>query len=138
MYNIYLNLFIITVDLQSTKKYILSKQEKDISIPRLPLENFNKSKVKIQLSEYIRNIVPMNILGIMPQIISMHSQILEDTYKGIKLYADQDYDSNIECVYGCLVDYIKPVSADYHWIEFSYEIPNSYSANIFEVCQYLQ
>lgn len=135
-YDIYLNLFIVSVDLKTTKKYILSCCDKDIVIPRITLQQFNKTKLKHDLSEYIRNIVPMNILGVIPQIINLHSQLLANTYK--KLNKHNVEDSNIESVYGCLVDHINPSNTNYFWTEFAYEIPNDYSANIFEVCQYLQ
>lgn len=141
MYNIYINLFILTVDLKSQKKYILSQEEKDINIPRIALNSINKSKIKYELSEYIRNIIPMNILGVLPQVINLHSQTLANTYKKLDLYSyslEENNESNIESIYGCLVDYINPSNSNFHWIEFAYEIPNNYSANIFEVCQYLR
>lgn len=134
MSDIFLNLFIVTADLKTQKKYILSTTESHITIPRLRFGLFNKNHLKSQLSEYIRNIIPMNILGILPQVISLHSTVLASTYKKLNLYDD----SSIECIYGCLVDHINPSQPDYYWIEFMYEIPNDYSANIFEVCQYLQ
>jgi hypothetical protein len=136
MYNVYINLFVVSVNLQSRKKYILSKNSNEIEIPRILCKSDFKPKIKPYLSEFIRNIVPMNILGIIPQIITLHSQMLSNTYNRTKLYDSVPED--IECVYGCLVDNIDIVDKNYHWIEFSYEIPNDYSANIFEVCQYLQ
>jgi len=136
MYNIHINLIIVTVDLKTTKKYILSKKSDDIVIPRISIDTLNRGKLKLELSEYIRSIIPMNILGIIPQIISLHSQLLTNTYKKLNLYNLEE--TNIESVYGCLVDHITPIKSDYHWVEFSYNIPNDYSSNIFEVCQYLQ
>lgn len=130
-----LNLFIVSVDLKTAKKYILSTCKDDICIPQIPISSFDKNKLKIDLSEYIRNIIPMHILGVLPQIISLHSPNLAAIYK--KLRPSEYNDENIECIYGCLVDYILPAKEDFYWIEFNYHIPNDYSSNIFEVCQNL-
>lgn len=135
MYNIKINLFIISVDLKTGKRYLLSESDQDISIPRLDFGNLPKDKLKPALVDYIRNIVPMHIFAIIPQIISLHSASLAKVYKSLN--TDEYKESDIECVYGCLTDHIPPASDKFHWIEFNYEIPNDYSAPIFEVCQNL-
>lgn len=135
MNNIYLNLFIVSVNIKTEKRYILSTCEDNICIPQIPLSDLNKDKIKIVLSEYIRSIIPMHILGILPQIISLHSPNLTNTYKkqGKKNHAD-----DIQSVYGCLTDHIPPAKEGFFWIEFNYELPNDFSSNIFEVCQNLR
>jgi hypothetical protein len=135
MSKIYLNLFIISVDIKTEKKYILSKCNNEICIPQISLDDLNKNKIKNSLSEYIRSIIPMHTLGILPQIITLHSSNLANAYK--KLNKDFN-DTDIQTVYGCLVDPIPPVKDDFYWIEFNYELPNDYSSNIFEVCQNLK
>lgn len=137
MFDIAINLFIISVDTKANKKYILSQDKDSISIPRLNMKDLDKDKIKPHLTEYIRNIVPMHILGIIPQIISLHSSSLATTYKKLSLIKENYSESQIESVYGCLTDYIPTASENFHWIEFRYEVPNDYSANIFEVCQNL-
>jgi hypothetical protein len=135
MYNIYLNLFIVSVDMHTEKKYILSSSADSIKPILIQLNNDNRYKIKSYLANFIRNIIPMNIMGILPQIINLHSEILVNSYK--KSGAEID-NNGIYTVYGCLVDYMKPVDSNYHWLEFVFEIPNDFSPNIFEVCQYLQ
>ena len=130
-----LNLFIVSVNLKKEKRYILSTCKDEICIPQVPMESLDKDKLKIDLSEYIRRIIPMHILGIIPQVITLHSPNLSAAYK--KKNPEQYDPSNIECIYGCLVDHINPAKEDFFWIEFSYHIPNDYSSNIFEVCQNL-
>lgn len=130
-----LNLFIISVDIKKERRYILSTCEEEICIPQILMSSLDKNKLKIDLSEYIRNIIPMHILGIVPQIITLHSPNLSTVYKKLN---PERYNTNlVECIYGCLVDYIKPAKDNFYWIEFNYHIPNSYSSNIFEVCQNL-
>lgn len=137
MYNIYINLFIVTVDLKTEKRYILSSNKDQFTIPRFTIDKFNIYRLNSCLAEFIRNIVPMHILGVLPQVISIHSPILANTYKKLELY-ENNQNNDLETIYGCLVDHIPLADTSYHWVEFSYEIPNDYSANIFEVCQYLR
>lgn len=135
MYNIFLNLFIVSVDIKTEKRYILSTCEQNICIPQIELKDLNKDRLKIVLSEYIRSIIPMHILGILPQIISLHSPNLVSAYKKIgKIIEDND----LQSVYGCLTDYITPAKDGFFWVEFNYELPNDFSSNIFEVCQNLR
>lgn len=135
MYNINLNLFIVSVDIKTEKRYILSTCKDDICIPQIPLPVLSKDRIKIFLSEYIRCIIPMHILGISPQIISLHSSNLVNTYKKRGLEINEN---DIQTIYGCLTDYIQPVKEDFFWVEFNYQLPNDYSSNIFEVCQSLR
>lgn len=135
MNNIYLNLFIVSVDIKTEKRYILSTCENDICIPQIPLKDISKDRIKIVLSEYIRSIIPMHILGILPQIISLHSTNLTHTYKKQGKIID---DNDIQCIYGCLTDHITPAKEGFFWVEFNYELPNDFSSNIFEVCQNLR
>lgn len=121
--------------MRTEKKYILSTCENDICIPQMLLTNDNKDKLKILLSEYIRSIIPMHILGIIPQVISLHSSSLASTYQKKNINNNLD---DIQSVYGCLTDYIAPAKEGFFWIEFNFELPNDYSANIFEVCQNLR
>lgn len=135
MNNIYVNLFIVSVDVKTEKKFILSSCENDICIPQILLTDENKNNLKTILSEYIRSIIPMHILGVIPQIINLHSSALAATYKKKNLNTN---DSDIQSVYGCLTDYLKPAQEGFYWTEFNFELPNDYSANIFEVCQNLR
>lgn len=135
MNNLYINLFIISVDIKTEKKYILSECSEQICIPQILLDNANKQRIKNFLTEYIRSIIPMHTLAILPQIITLHSSNLVNVYKKLN---KEFTDSDIQTIYGCLTDPIEPVKEGYYWIEFNYELPNDYSSNIFEVCQNLK
>ena len=135
MHNIYLNLFIVSVDMKTEKKYILSADSTDIRPIKIILDQNNKHKIKAYLANFIRDIIPMNIMGIIPQIITLHSDILYDSYKKAGVDVDPD---GVYTIYGCLVDNIRPIQDNYYWLEFMFDIPNDFSPNIFEVCQYLQ
>lgn len=135
MNNIHINLFVISVDIRSEKRYILSECENEICIPQILLDNTNKVKIKNFLAEYIRSIIPMHILAILPQIISLHSSNLSNVYKKLNKEFDE---SDVQVIYGCLTDPLKPAKEGFYWIEFNYELPNDYSSSIFEVCQNLQ
>lgn len=135
MYNIYLNLFVVSVDMNTEKKYILSTESNNIRPINIVLNKENKYKIKSYLANFIRDIIPMNIMGILPQIITLHSDILIASYKKAEMPIDEN---GVYVVYGCLVDHLKPIKENYHWLEFAFEIPNDFSPNIFEVCQYLQ
>ena len=135
MYNIYLTLFIVSVDMNTEKKYVLSTQKDNIRPVVIKLDNSMIHRTKANLANFIREIIPMNIVGILPQIISLHSDILVNSYKKAELPVD---DAGVYAVYGCLVDHLEPIKEGYHWLEFAFEIPNDFSPNIFEVCQYLQ
>jgi hypothetical protein len=135
VYNIYLTLFVVSVDMNTEKKYVLSTDSTDIRPIIIKLNNDNKHRIKANLANFIRDIIPMNIMGILPQIINLHSDILVNSYKKANLPIDED---GVYVVYGCLVDNLSPIKDGYHWLEFAYEIPNDFSPNIFEVCQHLQ
>jgi len=135
VYNIYVNLFIVSVDMNTEKKYILSTEPDNIRPVVIDLNNENRFRIKSYLANFIRSIIPMNIMGIIPQIINLHSDILLSSYKKAGLTIDEN---GVYVVYGCLVDNLKPIDENYHWLEFAFEIPNDFSPNIFEVCQNLQ
>lgn len=135
MNNLYINLFIISVDIKTEKKYILSQCAEEICIPQILLDNTNKQRIKNFLAEYIRSIIPMHILAILPQVITLHSSNLTNVYKKLNKPYDE---SDVHSIYGCLTDPLEPVKEGYYWIEFNYELPNDYSSNIFEVCQNLK
>lgn len=121
--------------MNTEKKYILSTESNNIRPISIKLDKENRYKIKSYLANFIRDIIPMNIMGILPQIINLHSDILMSAYKKAELPID---DNGVYVVYGCLVDHLSPIKDNYHWLEFAYEIPNDFSPNIFEVCQNLQ
>lgn len=121
--------------MKTEKKYILSADSTDIRPIKIILDQNNKHKIKAYLANFIRDIIPMNIMGIIPQIITLHSDILYDSYKKAGVAVDPD---GVYTIYGCLVDNIRPIQDNYYWLEFMFDIPNDFSPNIFEVCQYLQ
>lgn len=121
--------------MHTEKKYILSTEPNNIRPVIIGLNTENRYKIKSYLANFIRNIIPMNIMGIIPQIINLHSDILLSSYKKAGMTIDEN---GVYVVYGCLVDHLKPIKDGFHWLEFAFEIPNDFSPNIFEVCQNLQ
>lgn len=134
MYNIKIHLFVVCADVETGRKYILSQEKDDILPPVLELDDNLRKKIKENISEYVRNIVPVHTLAVNAQIISIDSPFIPVAYSKKNRTLEQN-DVNTVC--GILAEYIPLINDDFHWIEFNYEIPNNFSPNIFEVCQSL-
>lgn len=133
-YNVILHLIIVCVDVRSGRKYIISKKEKDILPPYLILDEDNRKNLKEHISTFVRHIVPIHTLAVMPQIISLDSPTMAASYKRANVELPEN---SINSVYGVLAEHIPLIDDNFHWVEFSYEIENNFSLSIFEVCQSL-
>lgn len=127
LFNININLVILSVNMTLNKRYILSLSKNEIILPRIINANKNKTlNINQTIIEYLQSLkVADNHLLLMPQIISIDSKYInEDT-------------NTLNCIFGLLVDY-NPSIIDSYWYEFEYAIPNKYSGLIIEVAQKLQ
>ena len=116
---------ILGTDIASNSKYILSLEEKEITLPSFYLENKQLSNLDADIIRYAQTLVYTNELELYPQLISLHNRFIEES-EGV-----------INIVYGFVVKHTNNINNAY-WIPFDYLNPNKYSNLIFEVVQKLK
>lgn len=118
-------LVVLSTDKKNNKQYILSKDEKDVSLPFIYLDKNILEKLDDNVVKSVQELVFSNELELMPQLISLHNKFIEET------------PGEINCVYGFVIDKIDNINSSY-WIAFDYFNPNKYSNLIFETIQKLK
>lgn len=120
------NLVILTVNYQNGKTYILSEDDKSISVPYLEITNDNKSTLNKDVNTKIIEYLPkVNELELIQQIVTHHNGLLD---KG---------NDELNMVFGYLVSFV-PSSESMHWIELDWRKPNELHKVLFEVAQRLK
>lgn len=133
-YSIQIHIIVVCADIETGRKYIISKNKDEILPPYITLDDNNRKNLKENISEYVRHIVPIHTLAAMPQLVNLDSYNIVSSYSRANLELPED---SIHSVYGVLAEYIPLIDDNFHWVEFSYEIENNFSLAIFEVCQSL-
>lgn len=124
-FNITCYCVVLATDIPNNKKYILSLQENEIVLPKIPVTLEIIPNINQTLINYLKELkISDNDLSLIPQIIALHSTHIEAG------------DNEINTVYGFLVDYHTNIK-DCYWVSFDYTEPNKYSNLIFDVIQKL-
>ncbi|NBX98207.1 hypothetical protein EBQ81_05095 [bacterium] len=125
-FEVKINLVVLSTDLPTNKKYILSLSPDEIILPTLSPSKKDTININKYVIDYLQSLkVSSHNIILVPQIISIDSKYI---------------DSNMETlnpVFGFVVDYF-PNIIDSYWNEFDYTIPNKYSNLIVEVVQKIQ
>jgi hypothetical protein len=125
-FEVKINLVVLSTDLPTNKKYILSLSPDEIILPTLSPSKKDTININKYVIDYLQSLkVSSHNIILVPQIISLDSKYI---------------DSNMETlnpVFGFVVDYF-PNIVDSYWNEFDYTIPNKYSNLIVEVVQKIQ
>lgn len=125
-FEVKINLVVLSTDLPTNKKYILSLSPDEIILPTLSPSKKDTININKYVIDYLQSLkVSSHNIILVPQIISLDSKYI---------------DSNMETlnpVFGFVVDYF-PNIIDSYWNEFDYTIPNKYSNLIVEVVQKIQ
>jgi len=125
-FEVKINLVVLSTDLPTNKKYILSLSPDEIILPTLSPSKKDTININKYVIDYLQSLkVSSHNIILVPQIISIDSKYI---------------DSNTETlnpVFGFVVDYF-PNIIDSYWNEFDYTIPNKYSNLIVEVVQKIQ
>ncbi len=125
-FEVKINLVVLSTDLPTNKKYILSLSPDEIILSILSPSKKDTININKYVIDYLQSLkVSSHNIILVPQIISLDSKYI---------------DSNMETlnpVFGFVVDYF-PNIVDSYWNEFDYTIPNKYSNLIVEVVQKIQ
>ena len=120
------NIVILTVDYQSGKTYVLSKSDRDISIPYFEVNNSNKLNLGEDVKNSIMNYLPKaNELEITEQIITHHNGLLD---------TDED---EMNMIFGYLLSFT-PCSENIFWIELDWRKTHKLHEVLFQVVQRLK
>ena len=120
------NIVILTVDYQSGKTYVLSKSDRDISIPYFEVNNSNKLNLGEDVKNSIMNYLPKaNELEITEQIITHHNGLLD---------TDED---EMNMIFGYLLSFT-PCSENIFWIELDWRKAHKLHEVLFQVVQRLK
>lgn len=124
-FNIKIYLVILATEIKRDKQYILSLSEDDIQIPYTYLDSNVLNNLDEFITKSVQSFVFTNEIELMPQLISLHNTIIENT------------PGQINCVYGFVINKTDNINNSY-WIEYDYFTPNKYSNLIFETTQKLK
>lgn len=120
------NIVILTVDYQRGKTYVLSKSDRDISIPYFEVNNSNKLNLGEDVKNSIMNYLPKaNELEITEQIITHHNGLLD---------TDED---EMNMIFGYLLSFT-PCSENIFWIELDWRKAHKLHEVLFQVVQRLK
>lgn len=120
-------LVLISADIANSKQYVLSTQKDALEIPNLNLKKDNIDNIEQHLISYMRDLIFVSDLELIPQIISINN-------KNVKKNS-----SEVCVVYGFVVGFTNSINTPKaHWFEFSYEDYTQYSDMIVEVIRKLK
>lgn len=120
-------LVLISADIENGRQYILSTEKDLLEIPSLNLKKENTANIEEYLISYMKDLIFVNDLELIPQIISINNK--NTTKKS----------SEVCIVYGFVVGFTNNINTSkVHWHEFSYENYTQYSDMIVEVIRKLK
>jgi hypothetical protein len=129
-FGININCIIFAVDIEKNKRYVLSVNEKEIAFPRLNVtKDLLNSSIEKELITFIKSMVFVNDLELIPQIICLHHPDV--------ISADNSDSIEVNSVYGFLINHTNSIK-DCYWIEFDFTKPIHYSNLLFETIQQLK
>lgn len=124
MFKVDLHCIIFGVNASLNKRCILSTNKEDISFPVMQLKNTDK--INNQVIEFLKQYIFVNDLVLIPQIINIHSPILN---------SENDV---LNIVFGFIVDYNSSIdNTKVCWLDFDLMQEHKFSPIIFETIQKL-
>lgn len=120
-----INCIVFSVDIANNKRYVLSTNDKDIIFPKITLTKNMLGDIDETLVSFLKEHVCVNQLELMPQLITLHNDLIETE------------DNNMNAVYGFIIEHTISTNNCY-WIEFNFVEPTKYSEILFETIQQLK
>lgn len=126
-YNINLNCVVFSTNITLNQRLILSINKNEIVLPCLSLNNAILSDgIQDSLIKFLKQYVFVSDLELLPQLISMHSSIIES-----------ENNNTINAVYGFLIKHTESINNAF-WLQFEILKEQKYSPLLFEVIQKLR
>lgn len=124
MFDINIYCIVFGVNEPLNKKCILSTSKEDIQFPKMVLENLDK--INNQITSFLKEFIFVNDLVLIPQIISLHSPLLNEE------------SNKLNIIYGFIVDYNSSIdTSKVQWLDFDPMVEHKFSPIIFETIQKL-
>lgn len=120
-------LVLISADVTNGKQYILSNKKNILEIPNIYIKEDSIAKVEDYLVSYMKSLIFVSDLELIPQIININNTSINQT-KG-----------EINIVYGFVVGLTNSINTpEVYWYEFDYQTHTKYSELIAEVIRKLK
>lgn len=116
---------VLSTDIPNNKRYVMSLDKDSIKLPHIDCTNENLEKLDSSIIEYLKSLIFVNELEMIPQLVSVNDRFIADKEDGV-----------FYVVYGFLLSF-SPNLNNCTWKEFSYLQPNEHSNLIFKVIQNL-
>lgn len=124
MFNINIHCIVFGVSEPFNKRCILSTTKDDINLPFMSLKNTNN--INSQIIEFLKDFIFVNDLVLIPQIINIHSSILNKE------------NNTIDMLFGFIIDYRSSINeTKVFWIDFDPMVEHKLSPIFFETMQKL-
>ncbi len=122
-FKIKLSFVVLTTDIPQNKQYVLSLNKEKIELPSFYVTKENVENINDNIIKYLRELVFVDKLELMPQIISLNEKQLP------LLESD-----TINVVYGSIIRF-SPSLNNCYWKSFNYFTPNDYNDVILKTVQ---
>lgn len=116
---------VLSTDLSKNKKYVLSLDNEAIKLPTLECSNENIAQLDSEVIKYLKDMVCVNELEMLPQIICINDKFIPNMEK-----------DTVYIVYGFVLTLTSSLN-NVFWKEFDFLQPNEHSNLILKVVQNL-
>lgn len=124
MFNINIHCIVFGVNEALNKKCILSTMKEDIKPPTMTLDNLDN--INYQIITFLKKFIFVNDLILIPQIINLHSSVLNTE------------SNTLDIAYGFIVDYNSSIdTSQVCWLDFDPMVEHKLSPILFETMQKL-
>lgn len=116
---------ILSTDIPQNKKYILSLNPNEIVLPSIECTKNNIQDILKTIIEYIKNIIIVSDMEMIPQLISINEVLLPNKNA-----------ESLDIIYGFIVSFSPSLNNSF-WIEFDHINTNKFTPLIIKVIQNL-
>jgi hypothetical protein len=116
---------VFSTNINLNKRFVLSLEENTIKLPSFELSTQDLDNIEHKIMDYLKSILFVNDLELLPQLININSKILSKDH------------SHLNIIYGFIVSHTNSLNNS-HWVEFELLQEQTYSPLLFEVMQKLK
>jgi hypothetical protein len=125
LFSITINCVVFSTNINLNKRFVLSLEENTIKLPSFELSTQDLDNIEHKIMDYLKSILFVNDLELLPQLININSKILSKDH------------SHLNIIYGFIVSHTNSLNNS-HWVEFELLQEQTYSPLLFEVMQKLK
>lgn len=125
MFNVKIHCVVFSTNINQNKRYILSLEDKNIVFPSFDLIEAQLVDLDKTIIDFVKGLVFVSDLELLPQIITLHSPTLSNNPQDINV------------IYGFIINHTESINNS-HWVEFELLKEQQLSPVLFEVIQQLR